>query len=91
MAFRTKLLFQKLLHPLHALFILDLCQGVFYGVDGIEICEIQFSCLIGIFIVVKNMLFLGRAMEHDFFFTLGQIPEWHIRAHAHLPANICHQ
>ena len=91
MTIRTKLLFQKFLNPLHALFILDLCEGIFHSVDSIEIGKIQFSCLIGIFVVVKNMLFLGGTVKYDFFFLLGKIPERHIRAHSHLPANVCHQ
>ena len=44
-------LFQKLLHPLHALFVLDLGKGIFHGVDGVEIGEVQFASLIRMFLL----------------------------------------
>ena len=93
MAVRADILFQEFLHPLHALLVLDLGEGIFHGVDGIEIGEIQLCKVVGVrlFRTVKNVLFLGRAVEHDVFFRFGQLPEGHIRAHAHLPADVRHQ
>ena len=37
------------------------------------------------------MFFLGGTVIDDLFFFCGQITEWHIGAHAHLPTNIGHQ
>ena len=48
-AVRTHILLQKFLHPLHALFILYLCQGIFHRIDRVEIGEVQLSRLIGVF------------------------------------------
>ena len=41
--------------------------------------------------MIKNVLFLRRAMENDILFPVGQVAEGHIGAHAHLPADIHHQ
>ena len=90
-AVRADALPQELFHPLHALFILDLGEGVLHGIGGIEIGKIQLPGLIGIFVMIKNALFLRRAMENDILFPVGQVAEGHIGAHAHLPADIHHQ
>ena len=45
-AVRANVLFQKLLHPLHAFFVPDLGKGVFHGVYGVKIGKIQLSRLI---------------------------------------------
>ena len=39
----------------------------------------------------EDMLFLRRAVEHDVLLPLRQLAERHIRAHAHLAADIRHQ
>ena len=90
-AVRADALPQELFHPLHALFILDLGEGVLHGIGGIEIGKIQLPGLIGIFVMIKNVLLLRRAMENDILFPVGQVAEGHIGAHAHLPADIHHQ
>ena len=91
MARRANVLFQELFYPLHAFFVLDLGQRVFHGVGRIEIGKVQFPCLIGILVVIENVLFLRRTVEHDLLFLRGQVPEGHIGAHAHLPADVGHQ
>ena len=92
-AVRAGVLLQKLLHALHALFILDLGKGILYGVDGIKIGEIQFCKVVGVrfFRTVKNVLFHSRTVEYDLLFLFCQLPKRHIRAHTHFPANVCHQ
>ena len=45
---RANIFFEKLFYPLHALFILDLGKGIFYGVDGVKIGEIQFCNVVGV-------------------------------------------
>ena len=91
MARRTNVLFQELFYPLHAFFVLDLGQRILHSVGRIEIGKVQFPCLIGILVVIENVLFLRRTVEHDLLFLRGQVPEGHIGAHAHLPADVGHQ
>ena len=90
-AVRADLFLQKLFHTLHALFILDFCQGVFHGIDCIVIGKIELACLVGFFGFIEDVLLLRRTIVHDVFFLLGQIPEGHVGAHAHFPADIGHQ
>ena len=90
MTIRADILFQKLFHSLHALFVLDLGKSIFHGVNGVEVGKIQITGLPGILIVIENMLFLRRAVEHDVLLPLRQLAERHIRAHAHLAADIRH-
>ncbi len=40
---RAGLLLEELFHTLHALFVLDLGQSVFHGIDGVEVGEIHFT------------------------------------------------
>ena len=91
MTIRANILFQKFFHPLHALFVLDLGKRIFHRVNGVEIGEVQFSGLTGVFVVIKNVLFLRRTVEHDVLFFVGQLAKRHIRAYPHLAANVCHQ
>ena len=63
--------FQKFFHPLHALFVLDLGEGVFHGIDGVEVGEVQLGGLLGIFGVVENVLFLGGAVKDNLLFALA--------------------
>ena len=91
MTLRADNLFQKLLDPLHALFVLHFRKGVFYGIDGIEIGKIQFSRLIRAFGMIKNMLFLRGTVINNFFFALGQITERYIGTHPHRTADLGHQ
>ena len=90
-AVRADALFQKLLHALHALFVLYLGKGIFHGVDGVEIRKIQIAGLSGVFIMVEDVLLLRRAVEHDVLFFFRQLPERHVRAHAHFAADVRHQ
>ena len=83
--------FQELLHPLHALLVLDLGQGIFHGVGGVEVGEIQLRQLVGVLGVVEDVLFHRRALVDDLLFPVEQLPERHIGAHAHGPADIHHQ
>ena len=82
---------QELFHPLHALVILDLCKSIFYSVDGIVIGKVQLAGLIRVLGVVEDMLFLCWTVVDDVLFLFGQVAERHIRPHAHLPADVCHQ
>ena len=93
MTIRTNIFFEKLFYPFHAFFILDLGKGIFYGVDGIKIGEIQFCKVVGVrfFRTVKNVLFHSRTVEYDLLFLFCQLPKRNIRAHTHFPANVCHQ
>ena len=68
----------------------DLGKSIFYGVNGVEVGKIQITGLPGILIVIENVLFLRRAVEHDVLLPLRQLAERHIRAHAHLAADIRH-
>ena len=63
LAVGADLLLQKLFHPLHALFVLHLSQGVFHGVDGVEIGKIQLSRLIGVFRLCRKCVFSRRGRE----------------------------
>ena len=82
---------QKPLHPLHALLILHLCQGIFHRVGGIIIGKIHLSGLIGRLGFVKNMLLFRRTVIHDIPLFLRQFPKRHVRTHPHGPAHIRHQ
>ena len=90
MAVRAHILFQKLLDALHALLILDLGKGVFHGIDGVKVGKIQLPRLIGVFGVIKNVLFLRRAVVDDVLLPRRQVAKRHVRAHAHLPADVSH-
>ena len=91
MTVRAHVLFQKLLDALHALLVLDLGKGIFHGIDGVKVGKVQLSRLIGVFGVVENVLLLRRAMVDDVLFPLRQVAKRHVRAHAHLPADVRHQ
>ena len=91
MAFRADVLFQKLFHPLHAFLVLDLGKRVFHSIDGVEVGEVQFSCLIAVFGVVENVLFLRRTVIDNVLFPVRQFPEGDVGANAHFPAHVRHQ
>ena len=91
MAVRAHILFQKLLDALHALLILDLGKGVFHGIDGVKVGKVQLPRLIGVFGVIKNVLFLRRSVVDDVLLPRRQVAKRHVRAHAHLPADVRHQ
>ena len=88
---RTNLLFQKLFHSLHALFVLDLGQCIFHGVNRVIIGKIKLSRLIGFLRLVKDMLLDRWAVIDDLFLFCGQVTEWHVGTHPHFPAHIGHQ
>ena len=79
--------------PLQAFFILDVGQGVFHGVDGFEIGEIQLRKVVGVgfFRMVENVFFLRRTVKDDVFLLGSQILERDICAHPHRSADIFHQ
>ena len=87
----TQLLFEEFFHPLHALFVLDLGQRILHRIDGVKIGKIKLPGLIGIFGVIEDVLFLGRAVVDDVLFPVAQLPKGHVGAHAHLPADVDHQ
>ena len=82
---------QEFFDPLHALFILDLRQRIFYRINRIVISKIHFRSHIGLFIDIEDMLLLRRAMKDDILFFRRQIAEGHINPHAHFLGNILHQ
>ena len=90
-AVRADALLQKAFHPFHACLVLNLGQGVFHSVDCIKISEVQLAGLVGSLCLIKDMLFLRRAVIDDFLFVVSQVPERHIRADAHFPADVRHQ
>ena len=90
-AVRADIFFQKFFYTLHALFIFDFCQSVFYSIDCIIIGKIQLACLVGFFCFIEDVFLLRRTVVHDLFFLLSQITEGHVGANAHFPAYICHQ
>ena len=92
MTFRTFLLSKELLHTLHALFILDLVQGIKNGGSGAVIGEIHFRGGHAVFVFgpVEDMSLLHRSVIDDFLFSVAEIFERHIRAHTHLSGHVCH-
>ena len=90
-ACRANILFQKLFHPLHALFVLDLGQCIFHGVNRVIIGKIKLSRLIGFLRLVKNMLLDRWAMIDDLFLFCGQVTEWYLRTDPHFTAHVGHQ
>ena len=58
-------LLQEFLHPLHALLVLHLGQGVFHGIDRVEIGEVQLCGLVQLFAPVEDVLFLRRPVVDD--------------------------
>ena len=91
MAVRADVLLQKFFHTLHALFILDFGKGIFHGVHGVEIGEIQLACLVGILGFVEDVPFFGGTVIDDFLFLVREIPEGNVGAHTHGAADIRHQ
>ncbi len=62
-AVRADVLLQEFLHPLHALLVLDLGEGIFHGVDGVKIGKVQLASRWMEFLACKNVLFLRRAVK----------------------------
>ena len=92
-AIRADILLQEFFHPLHALFILYLVQGVEYRGCGAVIGKVHLpraDALLA-FGAIKDVLFYHGAVVNDFFFFVSQIPERNIGAHAHGAAHIGHQ
>ena len=82
---------EKLLHALHALLVLDLGEGVFHGVFRAVIGEVHLGRDVALFIDVKEMPLLGRAVEDDLLLLRCEIPEGNVRAHTHVPGDVLHQ
>ena len=91
LAIRADSLLEEAFDPLHALLVLDLGQGIFHGIDRIEIGKIHFSSLLCLRIHIKDMLLLGGAVIDHLLFFRSEVFEGHIRPHAHLAAHILHQ
>ena len=85
------LFLEEFFDALHALFVLNLGECVFDGIDGVEVGEVQLARLVGILVVVEDVLLLRGAVEDDVLFAFGQVAERYIRAHAHLAADVGHQ
>ena len=86
-------LFQKALHPLHALFVLDFVQRIQDRSGGAVIGEIQFSGgdVLRVFGLVENVFLHHRAVIDDLLLLVAQFSEGHIGPHPHGPAHVCHQ
>ena len=93
MTFRTNILPQEFLNPFHALFVLYLIQCIEDSCRGTVIGHIQFPDRSAILILrdIEDILLLHRTIIDDLLFPLCQVFERNIRAHPHLPADICHQ
>ena len=90
-AFGADALLQKLLHPLHALLVLHLGEGVFHGVGGVEVGEIHVPRGAAGLVLVDDVLLHRGAVKDDVPLLLGEILEGHVGAHAHLPGDVLHQ
>lgn len=90
-AVRAYVLPQEFFHPLHALLVLDLCQSVFHGVGGVEVGKVHVPRRAAGFVLVNDVFFHRRTVEHDVLFFVGQVPEGHVGAHTHLAGNVLHQ
>ena len=82
---------EEFFHPLHALFVLDLRQGIFHRIYCIVIGEVHLSGHIGLFIDIENMPFLCRAVKDNLPLCGGQVTEGHIDPHPHFLGDILHQ
>ena len=82
---------KELRHAFHAGFVFYLRKSVFNGINGIIISEIEFARLIGIFRMIKYVLFLRRTVIDDFLFSIRKITERNVRPDSHFPANVGHQ
>ena len=83
--------FQEFFHPFHALLVPDFRQGVFNGINRVEIGEVEFSGLIGTFGLVQDAPFFRRSVIDDVFFLFGEFAKPNVCAHAHFAADIRHQ
>ena len=92
-AVRADLFLQELFHPLHALLVRDLVQGVEHGGGGAVIGEIHFTGRgrVRLFGAVEDMLLDHGAAEDDLFFLRCQLPVGNIRPDAHGAAHVGHQ
>ena len=70
-AVRADVLPEELFHPLHALFVLDLGEGIFHRVDRVEVGEVQLRGVIGVLGLVEDVLFHCRAVVDDLLFRVG--------------------
>ena len=84
-------LFEELFHPLHPLVVLYLGQGVFHRIHRVVVGEVQLGGLVGALGLVEDVLFDGGAVVDDLLFPACQVPERHVGAHPHLPADVHHQ
>ena len=87
----TDALPKELLHPLHALLILHLREGILHRVGGVEVGKVHVAgCAAGLILV--NDVFLDRRSVEDYLPLLfRKLPEGHIRAHAHFSCDVLHQ
>ena len=84
-------LLQKLFYPFHALLILYFGQGIFHGISSIKIGEVHVPRRAAGFVLIDDVLFDSRTVEHDVPLLVGQFPERNVRAHPYLPCNVLHQ
>ena len=91
MAVRTDIFFQIFFQPFHPLFVFDLGQGIFHGIDCTVVGEIHLCRLQSIGIDIMDMMFLQFAVIDDFFLLRGQITKRDICPDPHGPNNVFHQ
>ena len=92
MTFGAGLLLQKFFHALHALFILDVGEGIFYCIDGIIISKIHLRDLIIVaFAPIEDVFFYGRTIVYDVLFLICKISEGYVYPYSHLAAYVGHQ
>ena len=87
----ARVLPQELLHPLHALLILHLGEGVLHRVHGGEVGEVQLRHVVGVFGVIEDVLLHRRTVVDDVLLLVGEFPEGHVGADPHAAAHVGHQ
>ena len=88
---RADFFLQEFFDALHALFVFNLREGIFNGIDSVVVGEVEFTGFIGIFRFIKDMLFHRRSMVDDIFFFLRQVFKGHVGADSHSPADVGHE
>ena len=72
-----------------SLLVFRLRQGVFNRGDRVEVGEVQLgTARLG---GDDDVAFFGGPLVDDFLFGVGQVPEGHVRAHAHLTGDVFHE
>ena len=88
---RTDFLAQEFFHTLHSLFILDLRERIFYGINCIEVGEVHLPRRTGLLDLIDQMHLVGRSVKDDLLFLRSQFAKRHIRPHAEFLRDLLHQ